>query len=547
MLPTPAPPRLPPLAWVALALAAAVLGLAHAWVTVVRPGVERFTFDSAEYALAGRAWLETGRLETPFVYPAQLRGAHGPPFPLLAGHPLVPALDALAFAIAGPTPDATLAPSLLAFVACVLLVARLALALAGSRIAALGAAAAFALSPWALGLACEGRSEMPFAALLTGALLLLWEFPTSPRPLALGIVLGLAHLARPVVAPVLPAMALGVWLLSPPDARARCAWLALAGFLPLAVLTAIYKWAAAGDPLAGSASYLLLTGLSPEWALSRINRMTPPPDALAWVRAHPGPFARKVARDLVAIVAGACGRAPWTAAFALLASTLALVRAGRARRFVLAPGATAALLALLAAATVASPRMLFPFLPAGVSLAFAGVAWLVDLRPRFRRPALALATAVAVLAGAVPLARLWHSLHFGAPEPIAAAPAGAGREPLVGLRAAEWRDLAAAVVPLLPRDGLVASDVAPWIAWHTRRAATMVPLEPADLLRGPERLRPAAVVLTNEFLVLQPLEGAWRTAFEHDAPPAGYRFAGHVRAGRLEAAVFVRSGSRSQA
>ena len=173
--------------------------------------------------------------------------------------------------------DATLVPSMLAFIACVLLVARLALGLAGSRIVALGAAAAFALSPWALGLACEGRSEMPFAALLTGALVLLWEFPASPRPLALGIVLGLAHLTRPVVAPVLPAMALGVWLLSSPGARARCAWLALAGFLPLAVLTAIYKWAAAGDPFAGSASYLLLTGISPEWALSRINRMTPPP------------------------------------------------------------------------------------------------------------------------------------------------------------------------------------------------------------------------------------------------------------------------------
>ena len=117
----------------------------------------------------------------------------------------------------------------------------------------------------------------------------------------------------------------------------------------------------------------------------------------------------------------------------------------------------------------------------------------------------------------------------------------------MGLRAAEWRDLGAAVAPLLPREGLVASDVAPWISWHTRRAATMVPLEPADLLTGPERLRPAAIVLTNEFLVLQPLEGAWRAALEHDQPPAGYRFAGHVHAGRLEAAVFVRRGARTQA
>ena len=38
------------------------------------------------------------------VHPAALGSAPGPPFPLLVGHPLVPALDALAFALAGPDP-----------------------------------------------------------------------------------------------------------------------------------------------------------------------------------------------------------------------------------------------------------------------------------------------------------------------------------------------------------------------------------------------------------------------------------------------------------
>src|SRR6185369_1639345 len=109
----------------------------------------------------------------------------------------------------------TLLPSLLAFVACVLLVARLVLGLCGSRAAALGAAAAFAVSPWVLGFACDGRSEMPFTALLTAALVLLWEFPLAPRPVVFGIVLGLAHLARPVLLPILPAIALGFWLLAP--------------------------------------------------------------------------------------------------------------------------------------------------------------------------------------------------------------------------------------------------------------------------------------------------------------------------------------------
>lgn len=537
----PTTPRPSALAWWGLALAAAALVTAHAFVTVVRPGVERFTFDSAEYALAGRAWLETGRLETLFIYPAMLGGVPGPPFPLLAGHPLVPALDALVFAVAGPTPDATLVPALLAFVACVLLVARLALALGGSRVAALGAAAAFAFSPWALGLACDGLSEMPFAALLTAAILLLWKQHESPRPLALGVVLGFAHLARPVVLPLLPGFALGVWLLSPPGRRARSCLLALAGFLPLAALTALYKWAAAGSPFAGSGGYLLLTGLSPEWALSRINRIVPPPDALAWIAAHPAAFAGKIARGAVAIVSGAFGRNPISGSFAVLAAVFALVRGRREDRgFVLALAAMAALLVLGAAATVASARMLFPFLPAGMALAFAGVAWLTELKPGLRRPVLATVAALAVLGGGVPLARYWHALRFG--EPAATAPAAPSipAEPLVGLRAAEWRDLSTAVAPLLPHSGLVASDVAPWIAWHTRRPTTIVPLEPSAFLTGPERLRPEAVVLTNEFLILQPLEEAWRRVFQSGEPPAGYRLAGRVRAGRLEAVVFTR-------
>src|SRR5207249_8631248 len=134
-----------------------------------------YSFDSAEYALAGRAWLETGHLATPFVHPAALGISLGPPYPLLVGHPLVPALDALAFAMFGTDPNATLAPAVLAFVLCVLVTTRLALALSGSRVAALGAGAAFALSPWVLRFASEGLSEMPFAALLTAAFLLLWQ------------------------------------------------------------------------------------------------------------------------------------------------------------------------------------------------------------------------------------------------------------------------------------------------------------------------------------------------------------------------------------
>jgi 4-amino-4-deoxy-L-arabinose transferase-like glycosyltransferase len=538
MASTTARDRLPPLAWVALALAATALALAHRHVTVTGPDAARFSFDSAEYALAGRTWFETGRLATPFVHPAALGTAPGPPFPLLVGHPLVPALDALAFAVAGRNADATLLPPLLAFVACVLLVARLALALAGSRIAALAAAAAFATSPWALHFACEGRTEMPFAALLTWALLLLWElgepreFDGAPRPLALGIALGLAHLARPVVVPLLPAFALGLFLLSPRGTRMHRAWRSLAGFLPLAALTAIYQWTATGTPFAGAGGYLVLTGLSPEWAVARLNRMTPPPDAIAWLRAHPGALAGKVARNLFSMLYGAWSNTGRVAALlaALAAARAAALGDARERGFVITLALLASLLTLLASATVADPRMLFPLLPAGVALAFAGLARLAEpLGPR-RRAVLAAVASLAVLAGALPLARDWRAHRFGDPAAFA------------GIREREWRALGTALEPLLPRDGLVASDAPPWIAWYARRPATAVPLEPAALLSWPERLRPRAVVLTNEYLIHQPLESAWRALYDHDQPPDGFRFEGRVRAGRVEAAVFTRGG-----
>src|SRR5689334_21553522 len=136
-------PRLPLFVWGVLAAFAAALAWVHIRIVVLGPDAARFSFDSAEYALAGRAWLETGRLVTPFVHPASLGASPGPPYPLVVGHPLVPALDALAFALFGRDPLVTLVPAGLAYVACVLLVARLSLALCGRALPAVAAAIAF--------------------------------------------------------------------------------------------------------------------------------------------------------------------------------------------------------------------------------------------------------------------------------------------------------------------------------------------------------------------------------------------------------------------
>jgi 4-amino-4-deoxy-L-arabinose transferase-like glycosyltransferase len=522
--------RLPPLAWAALTAGALALALAHARMSVVAPDAARFSFDSAEYALAGRAWLETGRLVTPFVHPAALGSSPGPPYPLLVGHPLVPALDAVAFAIFGTDPLATLAPAMLAFVLTVLVTTRLAHALSGSRAAGIAAGAAFALSPWALRFASEGLSEMPFAACLTAAFLLLWQLPERPRPLLLGLALGIAHLTRPVVVPLLPAFALGLLLLAPRRRRLAVTLLTLAGFLPVALLTGLYRWLATGSPASDVGSYLLLTGVTPEYAVARLNRMTPPPDALAWIRAHPAAWAGKVVRNLRSVGYGAWrlgGR--WPGALAVLAGIAALASGDRrARAFVLVLALAAVLLALLASATVADPRMLFPLLPAGVALALAGVARAAEVSGGGRRVVVAVAAALVVLAGVVPLASDWSASLAGSL---------AGRSEF---HESEWRGLGLGVQPMLPEGVLVASDAAPWIAWYARHPVTLVPLEPAGLVNGPARLRPGAVVLTNEWLLGRPDEGAWNALLRHREAPPGFRLAGFVRSGRLEGTVFTR-------
>jgi 4-amino-4-deoxy-L-arabinose transferase-like glycosyltransferase len=525
--------RLPATVWWLLAIGAAALAYAHARITVVGPDAARFSFDSAEYALAGRMWLETGRLATPFVHPAALGSSPGPPYPLLVGHPLLPALDALAFALFGLDPLVTLLPAALAFVATVLLVAKLALALSGSRAAALGAAGSFALTPWSLRFASEGLSELPFTALLTAAFFVLWRLPERPRPWLLGVLLGLAQLTRPVAVPLLPAFALGVVVLSPPGQALAVSARTLLAFAPLAALTALYKWVAIGTPFAEVGGYLLLTGAAPEFVVSKLNRMTPPPDALAWIRAHPGEWIAKLVRNILSVSYGVWAQGGrWPVAAALVTGAVVAFRGpARARGFVLAFSTAALLLAGLASATVADARMLFPLLPVSFALGFSGLTRALEAAGRGRRGLVAAAALGAVLLALVPLAREWRQALAGGL---------AGRSQF---RESEWRGIGLSVRSMLPEGGLVASDAAPWVAWFTRRPVTLVPLAPEALVNGPERLRPAAVVLTNEWLIARPGEEQWKALFDRRAAPSGFEFVGHVRSGRLEAVVFRRIGS----
>ena len=140
----PSRPTVRPVAWIALAVSTLAVLLVHLEIAVRRTGVALFSFDSAEYALAGRTLATTGRLATPFAHPAILASIPGPPFPLLVGHPLVPVLDALVFAIGGARPALTLIPAGAAFIAVVVLTAVLARRVSASPWVPWTAAAAMA-------------------------------------------------------------------------------------------------------------------------------------------------------------------------------------------------------------------------------------------------------------------------------------------------------------------------------------------------------------------------------------------------------------------
>src|SRR5207249_6681421 len=123
----------------------------------------------------------------------------------------------------------------------------------------------------------------------------------------------------------------------------------------------------------------------------------------------------KLARNLRSVGYGAWwlgGR--WPGTFAVLAGLAAMLRGDRrSRGFVLTTAAACGLLVLLASATVADPRMLFPLLPVCMALAFAGVARLAEAVGGGRRAVVAGAAALAVLANALPLAREWHASLAG--------------------------------------------------------------------------------------------------------------------------------------
>src|SRR5205085_12252230 len=106
------------------------------------------------------------------------------------------------------------------------------------------------------------------------------------RALAFGVVLGIAHLTRPVLVPMLPVWLAGFAATAPRGRRVRHVALALAAFAPFAGALALYKTIAAGSPFADVARYNLLIGLEPRWTHERVQCLVDPPAPLPVVLTH---------------------------------------------------------------------------------------------------------------------------------------------------------------------------------------------------------------------------------------------------------------------
>jgi 4-amino-4-deoxy-L-arabinose transferase-like glycosyltransferase len=523
--PAPAVPR--PLLIAVVVLFAALLWGVHAWLTLARPQRALFSFDSAEYALAGRELAQTGRLATPFAYVGTLReGAH-PPYPLLAGHPLLPLLEAAVFRVCGVHAWGSLVPVALGYLVTVALAMRLAVAAGSSWPLAAIAGVALAGTPAMLANASDGLTELPFAAAWTAALLVLAEFRRTPRALLLGVLLGLAHLARPVVVPTLPVWLVAVAWSAGPDAARRVRRVAelLAGFIPFALAIVLYKWRTTGSPFTDVGSFMLLVGLAPEFQSQNVARFLHPPDAVAWIRTHPGALAHKLAGSLPLMAGNALHLGGWAAGLGFVAWLLRPRRDGSGP-LRLVTGGTLVAMAGLAALTLPRVQYLFPALPAAVAL---GAGELERLGRAARLPR------------GLPLAIVAALLSWSSVRPLAAEWASIRRTtlPESAFHEADLVRFGRAVAERVPPGTLVASDMAPWVSWYGERPSVNVPLSTDDLAELRARHGLGAIVLTNEWLVTLPGNEAWRDALDGRAALPGWSAGDTLAFGRLHVRILL--------
>jgi hypothetical protein len=490
-----------------------------------------FTADAGAFAVAGRQLEHSGSLATLVTTPGVLRKPMRPPFPVSAGAPMVPLMDAAMFALGGDRAPLTLVPPGLAYLAVVWLSALLALRLSGSEFAAWVAGGAVALSASLLYYATQALTEMPFAAFLTAALLLLWDLPRRPRFALLGVCLGLAQVTRPVMPFLLPAWVVGVLLLAPRERRSRGLLVMLAVYLPAFAVLPLYRWLAFGDPSMDLARYNLLAYLAPEFAPWRIHRWLEPPDPVAFLFAHPGAVLQKLLRFGPSMMRSAIE--PESPVFAFLAAFYLVSPSGtpQANRFRATVLILLGLTVAVSTLTIPDVRYVVPLWPAVIALATVETWLLVRLRGHVGRAASALCAALILLPLSVDTTRAWRDEWSAGPA-----------DPRV-YHESEWRALGRSLAARLPSDAVVVSDVGTWISWYANLPTLALPDSPDELRACERRLHVDAMVLTDEWVVHRPGSATWAALYRGNATLRGWVRSGPIESGRLNAVLFLRDGA----
>jgi hypothetical protein len=508
-----------------LAFLAILIWLSHIAITVYRCDRAVFTYDSAEYAIAGRQFSRTGALNTTYVDPGALYGKKSPPFVFIVGHPFVPIFDGVMFLIGGERPALTLILPGLSYVMLVCLAAAFAFQLSRSRAMAMCVGCAVAFHSIVLFFASDGLSEMPYTAVWIAALMLLWQMREQPRPFILGVVLGVAHFIRPVILPLIP-----IWLvagaLMVPGRRRRTIVMMMAGFLPWIAMIALHRYIATGDPMADVGPSRLLTYLTPELTPYRLRQYVDVPSPLAYVSEHPRALIEKIFKFGPAMAQRAFMVAGFFIGMLFLIHLMSPAKRAGEKIFRISLALSLVLLIGLVTITVPSQRYFFPFLPLYIIMGLTELYLLMRARgwPELRTVGICAITVV--LFASHTMSGWWNTWREE-------------KSNRSNFTEREWVDFGGHLRKVLPHRAVVASDAAPWLAWYADRPSVLLPATPAQLDPLHKRLVIDAVVLTNEGLLSLPGNEEWQSMFLGQEAREEWTRADSVSFGKLKALILL--------
>ena len=470
-------------------------------------------YDTAQYALAGRELAGHGRFQTTFALPIELSRHATPPWPLAVVQPGLVLVEAAIFKLVPPTlsigghqlywmgrPDQREWLVLVVPLICFLMIGA-ALAQIVTRLlsryapelswwtcvaAGLVVGLAFLLDPEAQHFAVSGFTELPFTLGLFLAIAALALEIAPVRPLAFGLVLGLAGSFRANMLWLAPMLCLAAATIAPRGQRVRVAVTALAGYLIPAVPWWIYKWRAFGSPSWDLTRFVVwddVGGLT--WnSIYHLPELPALPSGLEATRL----LTLKVLRNLPALLLAALTgpRALWLGA---LAAWVAFTRPPRP--LLVAGLATLATFGLgLLAAAVSIPWLRYVF-PARILLEAAGLLAMWGLAARVPARAAAPSLPRILVIGAATLAIGWGALSTVRANLEARAVARDRNLPGVATQLA----IGVLMAREIPAGEAVMSNLGPLLAWHARRPVIHLALSPADLEACRRRLDFRNVIL----------------------------------------------------